>query len=53
MDGHIKKIYYWNNKLQTYLPCVWNKTFECYTPDLQKKIKVKNSNLSTKYMRTL
>jgi len=34
----IDKIYYWNKKLNTYLPCVWNKTFECYTPDLQKKI---------------
>ena len=34
----IDKIYYWNKELNTYLPCVWNKTFECYTPDLQKKI---------------
>jgi hypothetical protein len=34
----IDKIYYWNKELNTYLPCVWNETFECYTPDLQKKI---------------
>jgi hypothetical protein len=34
----IDKIYYWNKELNTYLPCVWNETFECYTPDLQKKL---------------
>ena len=36
----IDKIYYWNKDLNTYLPCVWNETFECYTPDLYKKIEL-------------
>jgi len=32
----IDKIYYWNRDLNTYLPCVWNETFECYVADLEQ-----------------
>jgi hypothetical protein len=32
----IDKIYYWNKDLNTYLPCVWNETFECYVADLEQ-----------------
>jgi hypothetical protein len=37
MPEEIKTIYYYNEELQMFLPCSWNKTFQCYTPDLYKK----------------